>query len=299
MLIPHEQGKSVHFRVSISILVLTAVLLGIMVFGGVFTALRYTEAQQAVTHEQEIFVESDTQLALILDEVEGLISSYDIFDASLQSTVDDLDITVPESLNPSGTGDLTSVSGLREVTRDEVAQLYNLRELRNSLTQALQPVSEIGRVLSQERSLLADLPTLWPVVGGKSSLSMEYGPNIHPYWDEWQLQPGITIPGSIGSPVISSANGTVVEAHFDPLGQKGNTVEIVHKYGFRTRYSHLGSLLVREGQEVYQGQQLGIIGRTGMSVGTYLEFQVMLGTEILDPMDFLKIRSDYPNWASN
>jgi murein DD-endopeptidase MepM/ murein hydrolase activator NlpD len=50
---------------------------------------------------------------------------------------------------------------------------------------------------------------------------------------------------------------------------------------------------------VYQGQQLGIIGSTGVSVGTYLEFQVMLGTEILDPMDFLKIRSDYTNWANN
>ena len=299
MLIPHEQGKSVHFRLSISFLVFIVLLLGMLVIGGLYTALHYTDAQRMVAQEQEIFVETNTQLALILDEVEGLIGSYEMFDSSLQSTVDDLDITVPESLNPTGTGDLTSVSGLREVTRDEVTQLYNLRELRDSLTQALQPVSEIGRVLSQERSLLADLPTLWPVIGGRSSLAMEYGPNIHPYWDEWQLQPGITIAGSIGSPVIASANGTVVEARFDPSGQKGNTVEIVHKYGFRTRYSHLGSLLVREGQEVYQGQQLGIIGRTGGSIGTYLEFQVILGTEILDPMDFLKIRSDYANWASN
>jgi hypothetical protein len=181
MLVPHEQGRSVHFRLSVSFLVFALLLLGILVFGGLFTALRYTDAQRSATQEQEIFAETNTQLSLILDEVEGLIGSYDIFDSSLQSTVDDLDITVPESQNPTGTGDLTSVSGLREVTRDEVTQLYNLRELRDSLTEALQPVSEIGRVLSQERTLLADLPTLWPVIGGMSSLSMEYGPNIHPY----------------------------------------------------------------------------------------------------------------------
>jgi murein DD-endopeptidase MepM/ murein hydrolase activator NlpD len=57
--------------------------------------------------------------------------------------------------------------------------------------------------------------------------------------------------------------------------------------------------LVNEGEEVYQGQQLGLLGNTGLSSGAHLDFQVMLGTEVLDPATFLTIKNEFIRWFGN
>ena len=72
---------------------------------------------------------------------------------------------------------------------------------------------------------------------------------------------GVNIGAPAGAVVRSSAAGRVGYVGDDLVGQ-GLTVLIVHRDGWRTVYGHLGSAVVRDGDEVTAGQQIGTVGTT-------------------------------------
>ena len=131
---------------------------------------------------------------------------------------------------------------------------------------------------------------LWPAVGAYATSSgFGYrsrrisGHSFHGGVD-------IVKPGghSTGAPVIAAAAGRVVEAHNGYRGY-GHTVVIDHGNGLSTRYTHMqpGSITVRVGQQVSQGQQLGRIGSTGNVTGPHLHFEVMKNGVKVNPMHYI------------
>ncbi|MFW6329546.1 MAG: M23 family metallopeptidase, partial [Alkalispirochaetaceae bacterium] len=56
---------------------------------------------------------------------------------------------------------------------------------------------------------------------------------------------------------------------------------------------------VSEGDDVVQGQVIGTLGNTGISTGPHLDFQIWLGTDVVDPAAFLKISNDWQRWSGN
>jgi murein DD-endopeptidase MepM/ murein hydrolase activator NlpD len=72
---------------------------------------------------------------------------------------------------------------------------------------------------------------------------------------------GVNIGAAAGAEVRASAAGRVGYVGDDLVGQ-GLTVLIVHRDGWRTVYGHLGSAVVRDGDEVTAGQQIGTVGTT-------------------------------------
>jgi murein DD-endopeptidase MepM/ murein hydrolase activator NlpD len=293
MLVPHSSGKTITLRFS-PILVL--VLLLFVVFSisyGLFTIIQHSQyTRELAQKEVEVQTTSDG-LNLVLSEVEVLMRMFEIFESSLQVAKNEFNISSQSSPENTGTGDLSAISGIQQINPQEVSELFELRQLRESLTNSIEPINQIGRSLQREQSLLSDLPILWPVLGGRNALTMEYGPNLHPVWENWYLHTGISIQAPLGTPILASANGRVVQVSLDLINGLGNTVLIEHNYGLRTRYSHLARVLVQEGQEVYQGQQIATLGRTGITNIPNLHFQIILGTEILNPVEFLKIRNDF------
>jgi len=69
---------------------------------------------------------------------------------------------------------------------------------------------------------------------------------------------------SYGRPVFTPANGVVERVKPNHRGSSaGNYILIDHKNGFKTYYMHLDTILVRQGQTVSAGCQIGTIGYTG------------------------------------
>ena len=68
-----------------------------------------------------------------------------------------------------------------------------------------------------------------------------------------------------GSPVVASAAGHVTHALYDKNGPEddGGLVVLRHVGGVCTIYAHLSALLVRPGQEVQQGERVGLSGSGG------------------------------------
>ncbi|MDI1326272.1 MAG: M23 family metallopeptidase [Brevundimonas sp.] len=72
---------------------------------------------------------------------------------------------------------------------------------------------------------------------------------------------GVNIGASAGAEVRAAAAGRVGYVGDDLAGQ-GLTVLVVHRDGWRTVYGHLGSAVVRDGDEIRAGQQIGTVGTT-------------------------------------
>ena len=120
---------------------------------------------------------------------------------------------------------------------------------------------------------------IWPLPG-VTYISAGYG--------GYPGHKGLDIAGNWGTPVVAAESGTVIAANdYDSWGMSwGDDVLIYHNDTFTTRYAHLSSLAVSEGQYVEQGTIIGYEGDTGNVTGPHLHYEVyMYGTRV-DPMQF-------------
>lgn len=97
---------------------------------------------------------------------------------------------------------------------------------------------------------------------------------------------GIDFAVSEGTPVYAAADG-VVQASVDPNSGYGKNIVISHDIDLSTLYAHLSEISVSEGDEVKAGDLIGYSGSTGYTYGAALHFEVRVGGEHRDPMDYL------------
>lgn len=89
-----------------------------------------------------------------------------------------------------------------------------------------------------------------------------------------------------GTPTLAAADGTVTVAGWSDSA--GNWVVIDHGNGLTTKYMHHSRLLVKTGDTVKKGQQIGEVGSTGQSTGNHLHFQVEENGVPVNPDKYLK-----------
>jgi murein DD-endopeptidase MepM/ murein hydrolase activator NlpD len=97
---------------------------------------------------------------------------------------------------------------------------------------------------------------------------------------------GIDIANRIGTPIVSAADGVVVEA--GPASGFGLWVRVRHTDGTITVYGHVDRILVRQGQAVKAGQQIATMGNRGQSTGPHLHFEVWSGGAKINPLPWLR-----------
>lgn len=134
------------------------------------------------------------------------------------------------------------------------------------------------------RKLMHALPLGAPL--DRYAVSSRFGPRQDPIDQKGARHAGIDLIAPSKTPVYATAAGTVVEAGVQ--GSLGKMVEIDHGMGVRTRYGHLHSILVKTGDEVQDGQQVGRVGSTGRSTGPHLHYEIMVGSTLRDPLDFIR-----------
>jgi len=103
---------------------------------------------------------------------------------------------------------------------------------------------------------------------------------------------GIDLAGAEGSNVLNIKEGEVTFSGWN--NAYGNCVEIKHideeNKIFYSFYAHMrdNSLCVVKGQNVVEGQVIGIQGSTGNSTGDHLHFEIRLEDKsTIDPTTFL------------
>lgn len=89
----------------------------------------------------------------------------------------------------------------------------------------------------------------------------------------------VDVANKYGTPIYATAGGTVQKTGYIKIG--GNRVRIVHPNGIVTYYGHLSKILVSPGDQVSQGQKIGLMGRTGYATGCHVHYEVRGATNPL------------------
>jgi len=89
-----------------------------------------------------------------------------------------------------------------------------------------------------------------------------------------------------GASIVAAESGTVLRAGWN--SGYGNYVVIDHGSGVQTLYGHCSALTVKTGQSVSRGQQIALVGSTGVSTGPHLHFEVLINGSYTDPMSYFE-----------
>ena len=99
----------------------------------------------------------------------------------------------------------------------------------------------------------------------------------------WRMHTGVDLAAPAGTPVLAAKAGRVLLVQ--AVSGYGNTVLLDHGEGVETLYAHLQQALVREGDWIGQGAQLGAVGMTGAATGPHLHFELRNRAQALQAID--------------
>jgi murein DD-endopeptidase MepM/ murein hydrolase activator NlpD len=221
-------------------------------------------------------------LAVRLGEMQAQLLRLDSFGARLAKLVG----VKPEEFKfdeKPGRGGPVIEPASRDLSMDELGR--EIGALARSIEERSDMFGTLDSLLRDERLKQKVLPTQAPVTVGYHS--SDYGMRRDPFTGRKAFHSGIDFVAPYGTPFTAAAAGVIVSAERHP--EYGNMIEIDHGNGLHSRYGHASKLLVKVGDVVLKGQEIGLIGNTGRSTGTHLHFEVRKGDVFLDPKTFLDL----------
>lgn len=109
--------------------------------------------------------------------------------------------------------------------------------------------------------------------------------NMHRYIKLYgRIKPhlGTDFAAPIGTPIMSTANGTVTKSSY--TSGNGNYVKVKHNATYSTQYLHMKKRAVKVGDVVKQGQVIGYIGTTGHTTGPHVCYRFWKNGKQVDGM---------------
>lgn len=109
-----------------------------------------------------------------------------------------------------------------------------------------------------------------------------YGYRKNPTTGANEYHRGIDIAVPEGTEVLAAQDGTVVTASSN--AEYGNYIIIRNDEGYESRYAHLSTINVSQGQVVNHGDVIGKTGGTGSSTGSHLHLECLFNGEYYNPL---------------
>ncbi len=125
-----------------------------------------------------------------------------------------------------------------------------------------------------------------------SRVSSGFKMRFHPILQTWRAHLGTDYAAPSGTPVRSVGDGVVDFAGVQ--GGFGNVVFVRHANNRTTVYAHLSRINVRKGQNVSQGQNVGLVGATGWATGPHLHFEFRVNGNHIDPLTVARQSESVP-----
>jgi septal ring factor EnvC (AmiA/AmiB activator) len=125
----------------------------------------------------------------------------------------------------------------------------------------------------------------WPTDGRVVSA---FGAQVHPRFGTRTFRNGVDIEAGEGRDVSAVFGGHVVYTGW--FKGYGNLIILDHDNEYYTLYAHVADILVKEGDDVKQGQRIGTVGDTGSTEGTRLYFEVRFQGKPQNPEQWLRQR---------
>lgn len=161
----------------------------------------------------------------------------------------------------------------KDTSPEKVAQSKKLNDIINSINKddVYNLKRFIAPVKSKRRTTAFAERIIYKYPGGKESTTTHAG-----------IDYGIPT----GTEIVAPSSGKVMLA--ENRIATGWTIIIEHLPGLYSMYYHLSQLKVKEGQNVQQGDLLGLSGATGFATGPHLHWEVRLNSVIVNPDYFIE-----------
>jgi murein DD-endopeptidase MepM/ murein hydrolase activator NlpD len=290
MLVPHSEKRILNIQISFfGLVALFAVIFGAVGFL-TWSSADYGDVVGKLAGKTNALKSTQADLDSIRDSTARLVKAARSFQAALDSTLSSIGIKGQVDAASRADGDLAAFFSPSEIGSGRLREAAEIERVTGYLEQSVKPLNELGDTITAQGGILSEIPNIWPIKGGIGHISMYYGQNENPIYGSWYIHKGIDLSTfRSGDPILATADGKVVTVAYDI--SLGNYIILEHKHGFLTRYAHMSAFKVQKGAVVKQGQIIGYIGNTGLSTGPHLHYEVHLGTETIDPLRFLNIRT--------
>ena len=163
-------------------------------------------------------------------------------------------------------GEWASIEGGPQMRKGGSYGYGGKSQIKYTAEQALQKYNQL---LEQVRTV-----STISVKGGTlpgEKIGSRAGMRLHPIHGDLRIHYGNDYPMPAGTLISSVVGGEVVYSGF--MDGYGNTIDVRHSDGSKTRYTHLQNIRVKRGQKVSTGMVIGTVGSTGGSTGPHLHFE--------------------------
>jgi len=182
-------------------------------------------------------------------------------------------------------GTLPQTGGATLVSRMAIQEALGALDILESVDERMsakgRSLTELRARIAENMSYEASRPSIWPVHG---YITSGYGYRLTVFGYEYHQ--GLDIAARTGTPIVATADGTVVFAGWN--NGYGNTVVVEHGHGFTTVYGHCSKMAVSLGDRVKRGEVIAFIGDTGRSTGPHIHYEVRINGRRVNPVYYLR-----------
>jgi murein DD-endopeptidase MepM/ murein hydrolase activator NlpD len=290
LVIPSGRGKT--HRFTVDSLVLTSFVVFSIVFAAATLYFSYDYMAEQFDKTQLANLEQENEL--LTDRISGMQGTISdlrdeyaeiiekekairvMFDLpEIDEAERQLGIGGPELFNWDSGSIAERITYSTELDIDELVRLS---------TYETQQYKQIYDELISKRAELDHTPSIRPCDGYRTR---GYGLMPHPISGDKRFHAGIDIANRPGTPIYTTADGTV--EYVGTKGRLGKTIIVDHGNGLKTIYGHLNKYSIKRGTRVRRGDKIGEMGNTGYSTAPHLHYAVTFNGRSVNPSKYIVV----------
>lgn len=235
-----------------------------------------------------------------LDRYDEVLSALSMRDNDIYRAVFGM-YEIPDEVRNAGYGgvnrysylDYSDCSGL---LRSTVVRLDVLTKKTFVQSKSFDEITAIAR---HSGDMALCVPALSPIcpVPGSYHISSYFGSRTDPVYGHTAFHEGMDFAIQSGNAVYATADGVVEKVRHEFFGY-GNSVLVDHGFGYKTRYAHMKTISVHEGEKVRRGSVLGESGNSGKSTGPHLHYEVIYKGKAVNPLNYVDLSMDKNEYMS-
>lgn len=177
-------------------------------------------------------------------------------------------------------GELTESSG--DDSNQSGENTYNNGEMINSSgEQYLEAVAGVNQFMEDSKEIKEKYNIQNPL---KGTITSTFGCRVSDNPIVSSYHTGLDIAANTGTIIVAAHDGKVIQAGTN--GSYGKSVTIENG-GLVTLYAHCSEILVKMGDTVKVGQNIGKVGMTGNATGPHLHLEVRYDGRFVNPEDVI------------
>ena len=194
---------------------------------------------------------------------------------------------IPLSVRMGATQQISYYDSLARMSNTQLAADIQRKVdvLEKELYVQAKSYDEILELAKTQEVRMENIPAIQPVLNKNlKRMASGFGWRVDPVYHIRRFHEGMDFTAPTGTDIYATGNGTVIYAGWRQ--GYGETIEIDHGFGYKTRYAHCHKLIARVGQKVKRGEVIAQVGNTGKSTGPHVHYEVHYQDRPIDPRNF-------------